>query len=230
MVAKAFTSSVSTIVKCQSSSGISLTAASLAPTRWTYSCSSMSPCTPICRVKATCICLAVRTSLLSFGGFSSLAPSAGPPPARPRARQAARQANLPVSGRMAVSAPGPKGTGPGLDAGGNRKLMAAARPDALLQAVLLAEAVDAAARIHDLLLARVERVAVRADFDFEVRPERRARLEGIATAASHRDLGVFWVNGVFHGDVPVPWSVGSRSLRAQTATFKMSPDAPRRRP
>src|SRR5688500_14720295 len=131
---------------------------------------------------------------------------------------------------MAISASGPKGTGPGLDAGEAGKLATVRRPDGLLQAVLLAEAVDAAARIHDLLLARVERVAVRADFDLQVRPERRARLEGIATAASHRNLGVLRVNGVFHGDVPVPWSVGSRSLRAQTATFKMSPDAPRRRP
>ena len=77
MVAKAFTSSVSTIVKCHSSSGISLTAASFSPTRWTYSCSSMSLCTPICWVKATCICLAVRTSLLSFCGFLVLGAERG---------------------------------------------------------------------------------------------------------------------------------------------------------
>src|SRR5688572_10533253 len=199
MVAKAFTSSVSTIVKCHSSSGISLTAASFSPTRCTYSCSSMSLCTPICRVKATCICLAVRTSLLSFAGFSSsLAASAGPPPARPSARQAARQARVPFNGRMAVSASGPKGAGPGLDAGNAGKLTAAWQPHGLLQAVFLAEAVDAAARVHDLLLARVERVAVRADFDLEVGPERGTRLEGVATAAGHRDVGVRRVNAFFH--------------------------------
>src|SRR5688572_306448 len=226
MVAKAFTSSVSTIVKCHSSSGISPTAASFSPTRCTYSCSSMSLCTPICCVKATCICLAVRTSLLSFFGFSSsLAAYTGLPAAKPRARQAARQASLPVNGRIVISASGPRGTGPGLDAGEAGKLTAAGRPDGLLQAVLLAEAVDAAAGVHDLLLARVERVAVRADFDLEVGPERRARLEGVATAAGHRDVGVGRVNAFFHSGIPLPCCVGAAKSKGEDRHIQGKPGA-----
>src|SRR5687768_9815449 len=131
---------------------------------------------------------------------------------------------------IVISASGPKGTGPGLDAGEAGKLTAARRPDGLLQAVLLAEAVDAAARVHDLLLARVERVAVRADFDLEVGAERRARLEGVATTAGHGDVGVGRVNAFFHSGIPLPCCVGPRSLRAKTATFKASRDPHRRSP
>src|ERR1044071_70315 len=67
-----------------------------------------------------------------------------------------------------------------------------------LAGVLLAEFVDAPAVVDDLLLARIERVAVRADFDLQVVPQRRARVEGVPAAAGHRDLFVLWMDSVFH--------------------------------
>jgi hypothetical protein len=69
--------------------------------------------------------------------------------------------------------------------------------------VLLAELVDAAAGVDDLLLARIERMAVRADFDLQVVTEGRARMEGVPAAAGHRDLFVFGMDCVFHG-LPTP--------------------------
>ena len=53
--------------------------------------------------------------------------------------------------------------------------------------VLLAEAVDATAGVHDLLLARIERAAARAHFDLQVLPEGGARLENVPTAAGDGD-------------------------------------------
>src|SRR5882672_9830708 len=55
-------------------------------------------------------------------------------------------------------------------------LRAALRALGALEALL--EALDAAARVHQLLLARVERVAVRADLDVEIRL-RGPRLERV---------------------------------------------------
>src|SRR5512138_2825878 len=68
-----------------------------------------------------------------------------------------------------------------------------------LPGVLLPELVDAAAGVDDLLLARIERMAVRADFDLQVVTEGRARVEGVPAAAGHRDLFVLGVDSVFHG-------------------------------
>src|SRR5262249_53765006 len=65
--------------------------------------------------------------------------------------------------------------------------------------VLLAELVDAARRVDDLLLAREERMAVRAHVDLEVFAHGRTRLEGVAAAAGHRDLGVIGMRSCFHG-------------------------------
>src|SRR5438045_5506018 len=52
-----------------------------------------------------------------------------------------------------------------------------------LLAVALVEAVNAARRVNQLLLAREERVALRADFDVDVALLRRARLERAAAGA-----------------------------------------------
>jgi hypothetical protein len=56
--------------------------------------------------------------------------------------------------------------------------------DSLL-CVTLAEFVHAAACIHNFLLARVERMAVRAHFDLQIMAEGRASRESIAAAARY---------------------------------------------
>jgi hypothetical protein len=65
--------------------------------------------------------------------------------------------------------------------------------------VLLAEFVDAAARVDDLLLAGIERMAVRADFDLQIMTERGTRNERVPAAAGHSRLFVLRVDAGFHG-------------------------------
>src|SRR5438045_5413432 len=67
-----------------------------------------------------------------------------------------------------------------------------------LLAVALVEAVDSARRVHKLLLAREERVALRADFDVYVALLRRARLERVAAGAVNRDVVVVRMNPLLH--------------------------------
>src|SRR5690606_28952453 len=64
--------------------------------------------------------------------------------------------------------------------------------------VLLAEFVDAAGGVDDLLLARVERVAGRAHFDLKGVAERRARLERVPAGAGHADFRVVRVRVGLH--------------------------------
>src|SRR5271154_6239943 len=64
--------------------------------------------------------------------------------------------------------------------------------------VLLAEFVDAAAGIHDFLLARVEGMAAGAHFDLQIMADGRAGLELVAAGAGDHDLFVIWVNAGFH--------------------------------
>jgi hypothetical protein len=64
--------------------------------------------------------------------------------------------------------------------------------------ILLAEFVDAARSIEDLLLAGIKRMAARADFDLEVMADGRASLEAVATAADHVDFGVVGMCRCFH--------------------------------
>src|SRR5436305_2714456 len=59
------------------------------------------------------------------------------------------------------------------------------------------EPLDAAAGVHQLLLARVERVAVRAELHAEL-GLRRPGLERVATRAVHRGHDVFGVNSLLH--------------------------------
>src|SRR5215467_9228196 len=71
-----------------------------------------------------------------------------------------------------------------------------------LPRVLLAELLDPACRVDDLLLARVERVARGAHLDVELLAEGRARREGVSAAADHLDFLVFGMDLFFHGIGP----------------------------
>src|SRR5215212_7052821 len=64
--------------------------------------------------------------------------------------------------------------------------------------VLLAEALDTAGRIDDLLFAGVERMTGRAHFDVQWLDAGRAGLELVAAAASDLDFGVFRMYGFSH--------------------------------
>ncbi len=65
--------------------------------------------------------------------------------------------------------------------------------------VLPREALNAAGGVYQLLLARKEGVAVRADFHAQhLAFDRRARLEGIAAGAVHRNGMIVGVNTGFH--------------------------------
>jgi len=63
--------------------------------------------------------------------------------------------------------------------------------------VLAAEAIDATLRVHEAMLARVERVAGSTDIDLELVPG-RARLELVAAGAAHVNDLVLGVDAVFH--------------------------------
>ncbi len=64
--------------------------------------------------------------------------------------------------------------------------------------VLAAEALDAARRIHDLLLAREERVASRADFNVDVALVARPRQERVTARAVYAYFIVSRVDCCFH--------------------------------
>jgi hypothetical protein len=66
------------------------------------------------------------------------------------------------------------------------------------RAVLLLEPLDAASRIHESLLAGVERVAHRAGFRVDG-VGRAARLKRVAAAAVDHDLVVLWMDLILHG-------------------------------
>src|SRR5262245_33660243 len=64
--------------------------------------------------------------------------------------------------------------------------------------VFLAELVHSAGRVDDLLLARVERMAVRADFNLKIVSQSRLRLERVAAGAAHVDFFVLGMRIGFH--------------------------------
>jgi hypothetical protein len=67
--------------------------------------------------------------------------------------------------------------------------------------VSLSEPVDASCRIDDFLLARVKRMALRADFDVDVVGRRTGRK--LRAAGAHDfDVAVGWMNTFFHLLVP----------------------------
>ncbi len=66
------------------------------------------------------------------------------------------------------------------------------------QAVFLLESSDATCGVDNLLLAGIERMAHRADFNREVFCERRVRRERIAASTPESDLRKFWMYALFH--------------------------------
>src|ERR1700683_1402349 len=80
-------------------------------------------------------------------------------------------------------------------------------------AVLLTELVHAASCVDHLLLAGVERMAVRAHLDLQILAQGRTRLERVAARAGDGDLFVLRMDRGFHG-------LGSRgSKRGVSATW-----------
>ena len=67
----------------------------------------------------------------------------------------------------------------------------------LLLLVLIQEALDTAFRIQELMLACEKRMAVGANFDFDIIFS-RARLDHIATCAADGRFVVNWVNTLLH--------------------------------
>jgi hypothetical protein len=74
------------------------------------------------------------------------------------------------------------------------------RPGESLPAVLLAELVHAAARINDLLFARVKGMARRANFYDEIIAKRRTRCELVAATTGYFDDVVVGMDIGFHFD------------------------------
>ena len=68
----------------------------------------------------------------------------------------------------------------------------------LAQTVLATELVHPASGVNDLLLARVERVAGRTDFDQQVLTQRRAGREFVAATTGYFDIAVIGMNVGFH--------------------------------
>src|SRR6185295_17413513 len=67
-----------------------------------------------------------------------------------------------------------------------------------LRPVTLAELVDPAGGIHHLLLARIEGMARRADFDMQRLAHGRRGDERVSAAARHQDFRVLGMNARFH--------------------------------
>jgi hypothetical protein len=73
--------------------------------------------------------------------------------------------------------------------------------DGLLHAITLAEFLDAASGVDDLLLAGIERMAGGADFDVQLFfAQRGAGYESVATRAGDGDFFVIGMNAGFHGN------------------------------
>jgi hypothetical protein len=69
--------------------------------------------------------------------------------------------------------------------------------------VLLAEFIHAAAGVDDFLLARVERMAIRTNFDLQIVAYGGASLERIAACAGDVDRFVFGMNVGFHENLVI---------------------------
>src|SRR5581483_8380423 len=79
------------------------------------------------------------------------------------------------------------------------------------------EPLDAAARVHELLLPRVERVAVRADLDVEL-GARRTRDECVAAAAVHGRELVFGMDSGLHRRARIAAAVAAATLPPETTS------------
>ena len=74
----------------------------------------------------------------------------------------------------------------------------------LLLAVSLVEAINAPRCIHQLLLAREERVAFRAYFNVQIVLARGARRERVAAGALHLNLLIIRMNSLLHCPLLLP--------------------------
>src|SRR4029450_380292 len=74
-----------------------------------------------------------------------------------------------------------------------------------------------APRVDELLLARLERVAVRADLDVQLRL-RRAGLEGVPARAVDRREHVFGVDAGLHRPARIATAVSEATVPPETAT------------
>src|SRR5919201_36281 len=92
-------------------------------------------------------------------------------------------------------------------------LAAAPRPAGLLEAAL--EALHPAAGVHQLLLPRVERVAVGADLDMELGLG-RARVELVAAGAANVCDDVLGMDAGFHCSARIAAAVCAATLPPET--------------
>src|SRR5689334_13819598 len=99
-------------------------------------------------------------------------------------------------------------------------LAAACLAAGALQAAL--EALDATARVHELLLARVERVALRADLDVQL-GLRRAGLERVSAGARHRGDDVLGMDAGFHCPLKIAAACFASTLPPETITATSGP-------
>src|SRR4051794_36905194 len=97
---------------------------------------------------------------------------------------------------------------------------AALRALGALEAAL--EALHPAAGVHELLLARVERVAVRADLDVEL-GLRRPRLEGVPARASHGREDVLGMDVGLHRRARIAAACSGATLPPETTDTTVSP-------
>src|SRR3954463_6868288 len=101
-----------------------------------------------------------------------------------------------------------------------RRLVAAPPPAGLLEAPL--EALDPAAGVHQLLLPRIERVAVRADLDVQLRLRRTGRELVAARAADVRE-DVLGMDVGFHRSARIAAAVWGATLPPETTAQTCSP-------
>src|SRR3954469_2101311 len=92
----------------------------------------------------------------------------------------------------------------------------------------LLEALDPAAGVHELLLARVERVAVRADLDVEL-GLRRPRLECVPARARHRGEHVLGMDLSLH-EARIAAASWGATLPPETTATTVSPGSTRTLP
>ena len=84
--------------------------------------------------------------------------------------------------------------------------------------IFLAEFIDAAAGIHNFLLAGIERVAIGAHLDLQILAYGLASLELIAAGTVDCDQFVFGMNAGFHGNLDMSVAAESTSLQQRIAT------------
>src|SRR5581483_8803888 len=84
------------------------------------------------------------------------------------------------------------------------------------------EPLDPSARVHELLLARVERMALRADLDVEIRL-RRARLERVPARARHGREHVLGMDAGLHQAARIAAALWASTLPPETITATPGP-------